>query len=131
MQLVTTPDQGRLLAYTPEQCGVYHGSDVAGQRAVALGLGQVGYLIDSAQDLAPTRTRAARRLRFDVLYWYVPFRVSGRDWTARFTLIQDADAAADLPAGESVAPGGGSWDRVDTSLVKLAKEMIGTIALHA
>jgi len=130
MQLVTTPDQGRLLAYTPEQCGVYHGEDVAGQRSIGLGLGQVGYLIDSSANLAATTTHAARRLRFDVLYWYVPFTVAGRDWTARFTLIQDADAAADLPAGDGVAPAGGGWDRVDSALVRLARQMITITATH-
>ena len=130
LQLVTTPDQGRLLAYTPEQCGVYHGEDVTGQRSVGLGRGQVGYLIDSVENLAPTKLRTARRLRFDVLYWYVPFSVGGRSWTARFTLIQDADAAASLPPGDGVAPGGAAWDRVDTSLVRLAKQMITITANH-
>ncbi|MHB8621479.1 MAG: exosortase/archaeosortase family protein, partial [Chloroflexota bacterium] len=100
-QLVATPDVGSLLTYTPERCGVYHGEQVRGERAVNLGLGQVGYLVDSTDQVPADRARPSdgrtRPLRFSVLYWYVPYTVGGQSWTARFLLILDSDVNAALP----------------------------------
>lgn len=137
-QLVTTPDTGKLLTYTPDRCDLYHGENVRGQKSVDLGLGQVGFLVDSRSEVPndPANSAAGNReLRSDLLYWYVPFTLNNQTWNARFVLILDSDDAERLPSltvGEAgVAPGGANFDRVDAHLLTVGRQMIATLATTA
>ena len=132
MQLVTTPDKAKLLTYTPERCGIYHGGQVRGQKTVDLGLGQVGFLVDASDtvplDLAHPNNGQTRSLLFNIVYWYVPFSVGDNRWFARFTLILDADADSQLPAlapsQRGFSPGGPAFSQVDLALVSMARGMV-------
>ena len=136
-QLVATPDRNALMAHSPEQCGLYHGEDVQGQRTVDLGNGQVGYLVDSTDRVPVDDAMPAagtRPLRFDVLYWYVPFTVESQPWTARITLILDSDAEGLLSSKglePGLAPGGASFETVDNSLWQTARGMVAATAQQA
>lgn len=134
-QLVTTPDVAKLMAYTPERCDVFHGDAVRGQKTVDLGLGQVGFLVDS-RNMVPADAShpegAKRQLDTNILYWYVPFSVDGDDWNARFVLILDSDDVDNMPplptADRGLAPGGPEFDRVDSHLVDLGRQITTTLA---
>jgi exosortase/archaeosortase family protein len=137
LQLVTTPESGRLYTYTPERCGIYHGDQVRGARSVDLGLGQTGQLVDTIELVppsvaaGPSTPGTLRPLRLSILYWYVPFTVGDRTFTARFSLILDADAESTMagaspPAG--LAPGGRPFDRVDASMVSLGSSITAKLA---
>ena len=123
-QLVATPDQGRLSAYSLEACRVYHGDAVVGERRIDLGSGGVGALIDT-WDRGPFDAAG----RMSLLYWEAPFSLEGRTMHARLALfVVEADEEL-LPsrADAGIAPGGHIFDRADTALAALARGMTGEL----
>jgi exosortase/archaeosortase family protein len=121
-QLITTPDRGRLRAYDPEACRLFHGGDVVGRRTIALDGGGVATLIDTS-DRRRGVEGASRRPRQSLIYWEAPFSLQGREMHARVTLIaQEADEETlPPPASYGLAPGGVLFDRADSTLVALAR----------
>jgi hypothetical protein len=121
-QLITTPDRNKLRQYGIEACRIFHGGDVVGTRAVALGGGATATLID-------TIDRRDRELheRLSVLYWEAPFSLRGRsgEMHARVALFieQSDERLLSTVAEAGVAPGGAAFDKAATALLQLGRSI--------